>query len=155
MQAPPKHPKRSDRSTSPSPIRKKALPPRIKTGTSVVDYCGVGIGANGTYVKSKDIDAVELLGTSKSTYKVGGFYDDDKVSASLAWNCRSDYAIGFIGDGTNAVLRDAAGNITQYNGQHRYAGEGSLSLSLGYKVTPSMCYAYRLSRETYPGTRWM
>jgi iron complex outermembrane recepter protein len=36
------------------------------------------------------------------------------------------------------VLRDAAGNITQYNGQHRYAGEGSLSLSLGYKFTPSI-----------------
>lgn len=99
---------------------------------------GFGIGANGTYVKSKDVDGVELLGTSKSTYNVRGFYEDDKVSASLAWNYRSDYAIGFIGDGTNAVLRDAAGNITQYNGQHRYAGEGSLSLSLGYKVTPSI-----------------
>ncbi|UGQ46976.1 TonB-dependent receptor [Massilia endophytica] len=99
---------------------------------------GFGFGANGTYVKSKDVDGVELLGTSKRTYNLRGFYEDDKISASLAWNYRSDYAIGFIGDGTNNVLRDAAGNITQYNGQHRYAGEGSLSLSLGYKFTPSI-----------------
>ena len=99
---------------------------------------GFGIGANGTYVKSEDADGVELLGTSKRTYNLRGFYEDDKISASLAWNYRSDYAIGFIGDGTNTVLRDAAGNITQYNGQHRYAGEGSLSLSLGYKFTPSL-----------------
>lgn len=99
---------------------------------------GFGIGANGTYVDSEDVDGVELLGTSKRTYNVRGFYEDDKLSASLAWNYRSDYAIGFIGNGTNTVLTDAAGNITQYNGQHRYKGEGSLSLSLGYKFTPSI-----------------
>jgi iron complex outermembrane recepter protein len=99
---------------------------------------GFGIGANGTYVQSKDVDGVELLGTSKWTYNLRGFYEDDKFSASLAWNYRTDYAIAFIGDGTNTVLKDAGGNITQYNGQHRYAGEGSLSLSLGYKFTPEI-----------------
>jgi iron complex outermembrane receptor protein len=99
---------------------------------------GFGIGANGTYVDSRDVDGVELLGTSKWTYNLRGFYEDDKLSASLAWNYRTDYAIGFIGDGTNTVLKDANGNITQYNGQHRYAGDGSLSLSLGYKFTPNV-----------------
>jgi len=99
---------------------------------------GFGFGANATYVDSKDEDGVPLLGTSKQTYNLRGFYEDDKFSASLSWNYRSDYAIGFIGNGTNTVLKDANGVATQYNGQHRYAGEGSVSLSLGYKITPDI-----------------
>jgi len=99
---------------------------------------GFGFGANGTYVDSKDADGVPLLGTSKWTYNLRGYYEDDKLSASIAWNYRSAYGIGFIGNGTNAVLTDAGGVPTQYNGQHRYAGAGSLSISLAYKITPDL-----------------
>ncbi|WP_197047010.1 TonB-dependent receptor [Paucibacter sp. KBW04] len=99
---------------------------------------GFGLSANGTYIKSKDVDGVELLGTSKVTYNLRGFFENDRFSASMAWNYRSDYAIGFIGDGTNTQLKGTDGIVTQYNGQHRYAGEGSLSLSLGYKFTPDI-----------------
>ncbi|NBQ91875.1 MAG: TonB-dependent receptor [Betaproteobacteria bacterium] len=96
---------------------------------------GFGLGVNGTYVDSKDADGAPLLGTSKRTYNMRGFYEDSKLTASLAWNYRSDYAIGFVGDGTLKPLVNSAGVITQYNGQHRYAGAGSLSMSLGYRIT--------------------
>jgi iron complex outermembrane receptor protein len=96
---------------------------------------GFGLGVNGTYVDSKDADGAPLLGTSTRTYNMRGFYEDSKLTASLAWNYRSDYAIGFVGDGTLKPLVNAAGVITQYNGQHRYAGAGSLSMSLGYRLT--------------------
>ncbi len=96
---------------------------------------GFGLGVNGTYVDSKDADGAPLLGTSTTTYNLRGFYEDDKITASLAWNYRSDYAIGFVGDGTLKPLVNTSGVITQYNGQHRYAGAGSLSISLGYRLT--------------------
>ncbi|NBT09514.1 MAG: TonB-dependent receptor [Betaproteobacteria bacterium] len=96
---------------------------------------GFGLGVNGTYVDSKDADGAPLLGTSTRTYNMRGFYEDSKLTASLAWNYRSDYAIGFVGDGTLKPLVNSAGVITQYNGQHRYAGAGSLSMSLGYRIT--------------------
>jgi iron complex outermembrane receptor protein len=96
---------------------------------------GFGLGVNGTYVDSKDANGAPLLGTSTRTYNMRGFYEDSKITASLAWNYRSDYAIGFVGDGSLNPLVNSAGVITQYNGQHRYAGAGSLSLSLGYRLT--------------------
>ncbi|MBV8502886.1 MAG: TonB-dependent receptor [Paucibacter sp.] len=99
---------------------------------------GFGFGANGTYVDSKDADGVPLLGTSRWTYNLRGFYEDDTFSASLSWNYRSSYAYAFLGDGTNTVLTNANGVPTQYNGQNRYAGYGALSLSLGYKITPEI-----------------
>ncbi len=96
---------------------------------------GFGFGANATYVDSKDEDGAPMLGTSRWTYNLRGFYEDEKLTASLAWNYRTDYAIGFVGDGTLKPLVNSAGVITQYNGQHRYAGAGSLSLSIGYRFT--------------------
>jgi iron complex outermembrane recepter protein len=85
---------------------------------------GFGVGANYTYIDSKDRDGLPLLGTSRNTYNLRGYYEDDRWSASLAWNYRSDFAIAFVGNGTN----------TPRNGQHRYAGYGALALSLGYKI---------------------
>jgi len=99
---------------------------------------GFGLGLNGTYVKSEDADGVPLLGTSKFTYNLRGFYEDDKFSASLAWNYRTDYAIGFVGDGSRKPIVNSAGVITQYNGQQRYASEGALSLSIGYKFNKDL-----------------
>ena len=61
--------------------------------------------------------------------------EESKLTASLACSYRSDEAIGFVGDGSIKPLVKAAGVITQYNGQHRYAGAGSLSMSLGYRLT--------------------
>ena len=99
---------------------------------------GFGIGANYTYVDSKDQDGVALLGTSRNTYNLRGYYEDDKFSASLAWNYRSSYGYALLGDGTNTILRDGAGVATQYNGLNQYSGYGALSLSLGYKITPNL-----------------
>jgi iron complex outermembrane receptor protein len=96
---------------------------------------GFGFGANATYVNSSDADGVEMLGTSKWTYNLRGFYEDDKFSASLAWNYRTDYATGFVGNGSNTPLVDANGIVTQYNGLTKYKGYGALSLSLGYRLT--------------------
>ncbi|HZF79146.1 MAG TPA: TonB-dependent receptor, partial [Rubrivivax sp.] len=89
---------------------------------------GFGIGANATYVDSKDQDGVEMLGTSKGTYNVRAFYEDDRFKASLAWNYRTDYSIAFVGNGTN----------TPGNGLHKYQGYGTLAASLGFNITKDL-----------------
>ncbi len=102
-----------------------------------VGNTGFGFGVNATYVNSSDDDGVEMLGTSKWTYNLRGFYEDDRFSASLAWNHRSDYSTGFAGNGTNTPTFAADGTAT-YNGLTKYAGYGALSLSVGYKLTKDL-----------------
>jgi iron complex outermembrane receptor protein len=95
---------------------------------------GFGFGTNATIADGKDRDGVEVLGTSKLTYNVTGWFENDFLSARLAWNYRSDYAIGYTGDGT--YNQPAPGGTP--NGVHKYQGGGSLSLSLNYKITPNI-----------------
>jgi len=90
---------------------------------------GFGVLANATYVNGKDADDQPFLGTSKLTYNLQGYYEDNKFSARLAWNWRSDYAI--------ALLNNKPGIITAV-GTHRYADSGSLSASMSYKIMPNV-----------------
>ncbi len=86
---------------------------------------GFGVLANATYVDGKDADGLPFLGTSRMTYNLQGYFEDNAFSARLAWNHRSDYAIG---------LTQQPGVISSV-GTHRYAAGGSLSTSLSYKIT--------------------
>ena len=95
---------------------------------------GFGFGTNVTLADGKDRDGVEMLGTSKVTYNVTGWFENDFLSARLAWNHRSDYAIGYTGDGTYNV--PAPGGTP--NGVHKYQSGGSLSMSINYKITPTI-----------------
>jgi iron complex outermembrane receptor protein len=90
---------------------------------------GFGVLANATYVDGKDAQGLPFLGTSRLTYNLQGYYEDDKFSARLAWNWRSDYAIG--------LLNNKPGIITAV-GTHRYDDSGSLSASLSYKILPNV-----------------
>jgi iron complex outermembrane receptor protein len=90
---------------------------------------GFGVLANATYVDGKDADDQPFLGTSKVTYNLQGYYEDEKFSGRLAWNWRSDYAI--------ALLANKPG-VTTVVGTHRYVSGGSLSASLSYKILPNV-----------------
>ncbi|MFT7722122.1 MAG: TonB-dependent receptor [Roseateles sp.] len=94
---------------------------------------GFGAGGNLTYVKSRDADGQPMLGSSKVTYNLIGFYENDRFSARLSWNWRDDYAYTVIGDGSGQVKQDLKGNYL-INGLHYYAAYGALSLSLNYKI---------------------
>ncbi|MGL4234158.1 MAG: TonB-dependent receptor domain-containing protein, partial [Casimicrobium sp.] len=116
---------------------------RIKGAEAAVELpigAGFGVGANVTYVDAKDAVGVDLLGTSKTTYNLIGFYEDAKFSARIAWNHRSDYAIGFVGNGTN----------TPANGVHKYKGYGDLAMSLGYKINDRFSVTFDARNLTNP-----
>jgi len=110
---------------------------------------GFGVGVNGTYVDSHDQDGVDMLGTSKWTYNLRGFYENDKLSASLAWNYRSDYSYTYVGNGSNTPTM-ANGVVTAYNGEKFYKGYGGLALSIGYKITPDISIHFDGNNLTNP-----
>ena len=89
---------------------------------------GFGVLANATFLDAEDEDGLPMLGASKWTYNLRGYYEDDRFSASLAWNYRSEYAYFFQGNGTN----------TPGNGARYFAAAGSLSASLGYRITKDL-----------------
>jgi iron complex outermembrane recepter protein len=113
----------------------------FEVATEVPVGAGFGVGANYTYVDSKDADGQPMMGASKDTYNLVGFFENDQFSARMAWNFRSDYAYATIGNGSGTPTRDAAGVVTAYNGLHFYKGYGALSLSLNYKINERMSIA--------------
>ncbi|WP_269531502.1 TonB-dependent receptor [Chitinimonas sp. BJYL2] len=90
---------------------------------------GFGLIANATYAKGEDAQGARMLGVSDWTYNLRGYYEDGKFNASLAYNYRTDYAIGLLGDGSNVQP-----GISKVNGAHFYKGAASLSASVGYKI---------------------
>lgn len=93
---------------------------------------GFGVIANLTHVDGKDEDGAKVIGTSKWTYNLRGYYEAGSLTASLAWNYRTDYPVGYIGNGTITP-----GTATAARNDLNYAdAQGSLSASLGWRITP-------------------
>lgn len=83
---------------------------------------GFGFDANATLVDGKDEQGLDLLGTSRLTWNLQAWFENNAFSARLAYNRRSDYAIGFVVAGTSTP------------GTHNYKGSGSLSMSLAWRI---------------------
>ncbi len=82
---------------------------------------GFGFQANYTYVDGHDADGNPLVGTSKNTYNLVGYFEDKWVSARIAYTYRSHYFVG--------LDRSADENQADY---------GTLDASLGVNVTPNI-----------------
>ncbi|WP_174298465.1 TonB-dependent receptor [Sphingomonas bacterium] len=82
---------------------------------------GFGFQANGTYVDGHDVDGNPLVGTSKFTYNLVGYYDKGRLSARLAYTYRSHYFVGL--DRSSAENQDSYGQL-----------DGSLNFSLTRNV---------------------
>lgn len=93
-----------------------------------------GTLANYTYADGKLADGSELLNSSKSTYNLTGFYENDKFSARLSYNYRSAYKAG--------VDRGASQHV---------AGSGTMAASLNYNINDKLTITFdalNLTNET-------
>jgi iron complex outermembrane receptor protein len=79
---------------------------------------GFGFQFNATYVDGHETDGSPLVGTSRYTYNLVGYYEDHGLSARLAYTFRSHYLVG--------IDRATAENQEDY---------GTLDASLNYQVT--------------------
>ncbi|MES2072537.1 MAG: TonB-dependent receptor [Pseudomonadota bacterium] len=87
---------------------------------------GFGVLANYTYADGKadkvaPTDTGEMVGTSKNTYNIAGYFENDKFNARLAWNYRSAFFNGI--DRASAQHQDSV---------------GTLSASLGYRINDNL-----------------
>jgi iron complex outermembrane receptor protein len=101
-----------------APINVKAKNKGFELGYQQALWGGFGAAANYTYADGKDSDGVGLVGSSKRTYNLEGYYENDRFSVRLAYTYRSDYLVGL----------DRA--TTQYE-----AAAGNLAASANYKLT--------------------
>jgi iron complex outermembrane receptor protein len=79
---------------------------------------GFGFQANGTYITGRETSGAPLVGTSKFTYNLVGYYDKGRLNARLAYTYRSHYFVG--------LDRSSAENQQNY---------GQLDGSLSFNVT--------------------
>ena len=77
-----------------------------------------GINANYTYADGEQDDGRDLVGTSKNTYNIGAYFENDRFNARVNYTYRSEFYSGL--DRATAFYQDET---------------DVLSASLGYKAT--------------------
>ena len=73
-------------------------------------FGGFGVDANVTLLSYSTADGSPLVGASKTTYNLGGFYENDLFSARLGWNHRSSFYSGL--DRQTAFSQAAVGDLS-------------------------------------------
>lgn len=135
-------------------------------------FGGFGINANYTYANGQETGNVpasscasathncDMVGTSKNTYNLGAYFENDAFSARLAYNYRSAFLNGL--DRNSAIYQDAVGTVSLSLG---YAVTKNISLTLegkdlndpllkSYASTPDQPRAfYKNGRQIYLGLR--
>jgi iron complex outermembrane receptor protein len=86
---------------------------------------GFGFQANGTIIDGHQAGGSPLVGTSKVTYNLVGYYENYGFSARLAYTYRSHFYVG--------LDRSSAENQADY---------GTLDGSLSYQVTPNLTLTF-------------
>ena len=84
-----------------------------------------GVAANYTYADGEEKGGGPLVGTSKNTYNVSGYYEDDHFNARLSYTRRSSFFSGL--DRSTAFYQ---------------AGVGNLAASLGFKFDEHWSIAF-------------
>ncbi|MGN6526672.1 MAG: TonB-dependent receptor [Burkholderiaceae bacterium] len=71
---------------------------------------GFGVDSNFTYIDASETGGGPLVGASKTTYNLQGYYENDRFSARVAWNHRSSFFSGL--DRSTAFYQAGVGNLT-------------------------------------------
>ena len=107
-----------------------------------------GLAANYTYADGKQTSLVtngddRLVGTSKSTYNVSGYFENKQFSARVAYTYRSAFFSGL--DRNTAFSQDAIGSLTA---SLQYAFNDNLSLTLdGENLNNPTLKYYALNKD--------
>jgi iron complex outermembrane receptor protein len=110
-----------------------------------------GVAANFTYADGKQTSAVpaggddRLVGTSKTTYNINGYYEDAHFSARVAWNYRSAYFDGL--DRSTAFSEDAIGYLSASLG---YVFDENFSVTLDGQNLNNPTLKYYALNTTQP-----
>ncbi len=83
-----------------------------------------GVSANYTYTDAKEKGGGPLVGASRQTYNLGGYYEDERFNVRVSYNHRSSFYSGL--DRSTAFYQADSDNV---------------SASLGYKVSDNLSFS--------------
>ncbi len=86
---------------------------------------GFGVDLNYTYTRGRDSNGAPLAGSSRNTYNLQGWFENDTFNARLIYSYRSAFLTGIVS------------TLPQY-----VDGAGDLSASLGVKLTPQLSLSF-------------
>lgn len=96
-----------------------------------------GAFANYTYADGDTDDGTAMLGTSKNTYNVGAYFENDTFNARVNYTYRSEFYSGL--DRASAFYQDEIDNV---------------SASLGYKINENLSFTLDLMNLNNPKTKY-
>ncbi len=96
-----------------------------------------GFSANYTYADAKDANDKEVVGASKNTYNVSGYFENEKFNARVSYSYRSAFFSG--------LDRETA---------FSQAATGSVSASLGYKISDNLSIALDMQNLNNPKLKY-
>ena len=104
---------------------------------------GFGFQANGTYIDGHESSGVPLVGTSKFTYNLVGYYDKGRLSSRLAYTYRSHYFVGL--DRSSAENQD---NYGQLDGSLNFSVTKHIALTVdALNITNNQLKYYALNKD--------
>jgi iron complex outermembrane recepter protein len=71
---------------------------------------GFGVNTNWSWTTSSTANHDPMLGTSKNSYNLGGYFENDWLNARIQWNHRSSFYSGQ--DRNSAYFQDATGDLS-------------------------------------------
>lgn len=120
-----------------SPMSTKGRSQGLELGFEKPVWGGFGVQANYTYADAKEAGGARMLGASRQSYNLGGYYEDDRFSARLAYAYRSASRVGLYGASDNYL-----------------AGSGTLAAAANYKLNDSLTLSFEGLNLNNPKARF-
>jgi iron complex outermembrane receptor protein len=96
-----------------------------------------GFATNLTLTNAKDSTGGKVLGSSKQTYNISAYYEDERFNARLTWGHRSDAYVGLD-------------RGTEFN----QVGSGDLNASLGYTLNDKISFTLDMRNLNNPKLKY-
>ena len=107
------------------PVNDKGTNKGVELAWQQPVWGGFGVDVNYTYVQGRDSNGAPLAGSSKNTYNVQGWFENDAFSARLIYSYRSAFLTGIVS------------TLPQY-----VDGAGDLSASVNFKLTSQLSVSF-------------
>ncbi len=116
---------------------------------------GFGVEANATWLQGEDEDGAPMVQVSNKTFNLKGYYENDKLTVTAAYNFRSKYPYLFS---TNALTGTSVSNWSDsqdsLSASVSYKFNKNLSLSLDGNNLLNPTYYYYQTTENIPSVGW-
>ena len=120
-----------------SPINSSGKVKGIELAYEQPLFNNFGVAANLTLTNAKDNSGAKVLGSSKQTYNLSAYYEDDKLNARLTYGHRSDAYVGLD-------------RGTEFN----QVGGGDLNASLGYTLNDKISFSLDMRNLNNPKLKY-